>query len=345
MRSTPSRPNRLINHVALVLDASGSMSHLSSQVIKVADAEIAHLAKRSKELNQETRVSVYTFDWEWRIECAIFDMDVLRLPSMKDLYRPEGMTALIDATLKSQDDLARTAQMYDDHAFLTYVLTDGAENRSRNTPSALAKHIAEMPENWTVAVLVPNQHGVVEAKRHGFPENNIAIWSATERGVEEAFSSIMRTATESFMVARSQGVRGSRSLFVGGNVDKAAVKEAVKASGLKHLPRSNYDLIRVPQAGPIRSFVETVTGKKYVAGSSYYELTKPETVQGGKKICVRNRKTGRLYVGDEARKLLGLPDHNVRVRPEDNKDFQIFVQSTSVNRKLVPDTKLLVMKP
>ncbi|MFE5867048.1 VWA domain-containing protein, partial [Streptomyces roseifaciens] len=33
----------------------------------------------------------------------------------------------------------------------------------------------------------------------------------------------------------------------------------------------------------------------------------------------------------------------VRIKPDHNDDFTIFVQSTSVNRKLVPNTRVLFM--
>lgn len=55
------------------------------------------------------------------------------------------------------------------------------------------------------------------------------------------------------------------------------------------------------------------------------------------------KKTDRVYTGPEARALLGLPETEVRVKPDHNDDFTIFVQSTSVNRKLVPSTRLLLM--
>src|ERR1700685_952505 len=99
-----------INHVALVLDASGSMNSLISTVSTVADGFIQHLATRSKEMDQETRVTVYQFSGYQQIECLIYDKDVLRLPSIKTIYRRlDGMTALLDATRKAQQDLDKTA--------------------------------------------------------------------------------------------------------------------------------------------------------------------------------------------------------------------------------------------
>lgn len=50
-----------INHIALVVDKSGSMGPLKDAVVKVFDREIENLKKRSIELNQETRISVYLF--------------------------------------------------------------------------------------------------------------------------------------------------------------------------------------------------------------------------------------------------------------------------------------------
>lgn len=329
-----------INHIALVLDASTSMrqGRNDDKLIKVADAQIAHLAQRSKELDQETRVSVYTF--ADTVRCVVFDKDVLRLPSIASLYRASGMTALIDATLKSQDDLLRTAQMYGDHSFLTFVLTDGGENRSSNSPTTLANRLRGLPDNWTVGVLVPDFQGVAYAKASGFPAGNIAQWDPSKSGgVDEAMDTI-RTATDTFMVGRTSGVRGSKTIF-GGGADKVNAR-SVKTS-LKPLDPYVFDFIPVHADYPIREFIES-RGMVYNIGSAYYQLTKSEKVQATKQVAVRELKTGKVYAGREARNLLGLPDTEVRVRPDFNPDFQIFIQSTSINRKLIQSTDVLVMK-
>jgi hypothetical protein len=63
-----------INHVVLNLDASASMGPHRNNLIRVADGQIKYLAQRSQELDQETRVSVYSFNEE--VECLIYDKDV-----------------------------------------------------------------------------------------------------------------------------------------------------------------------------------------------------------------------------------------------------------------------------
>ncbi|MGW8776643.1 vWA domain-containing protein [Streptomyces sp. NPDC055796] len=338
-----------INHVALVLDASSSMSHLSNKVVEVADQQIAYLARRSQELDQETRVTVYVF--ADKVECVIYDKDVLRMPSLKQLYRAGGMTALLAATLKSQRELAQTAQLYGDHSFLTFVLTDGQENASHRGPDApsrsprdLVQAVATMIEtqqdNWTLAVLVPDQMGKREAMQCGFPKDNIAIWDATStQGLEEAGQVILK-ATENFMMGRTKGIRGSKAVFSTGA--DAVNKETIAAVGLTPVDPSQYQLIPVARDAAIREWV-IECGQEYRTGCAFYQLSKSEKIQARKQIAVLEKKTDQVYTGPEARALLGLPDTEVRVKPDHNDDFTIFVQSTSVNRKLVSNTRLLVM--
>ncbi|BAU81004.1 hypothetical protein SLA_0049 [Streptomyces laurentii] len=338
-----------INHVALVLDASSSMSHLRSKVIEVADQQIAYLARRSGELDQETRVTVYVFSD--KVECVVYDKDVLRMPSLKQLYRVGGMTALLAATLKSQRELAQTAQLYGDHSFLTFVLTDGQENASHRGPDAPAKDprklveavagmIETQEDNWTLAVLVPDQMGKREAMRCGFPKDNIAIWDATStQGLEEA-GQVIRAATEKFMVGRAQGIRGSRAVFSTGG--DAVNKDTIKAAGLTPAKPSEYELIPVTRDAGIRDWV-IESGHTYRTGGAFYQLSKSEKIQARKQIAVLEKKTDRVFTGPEARALLGLPDAEVRIKPDHNDDFTVFVQSTSVNRKLVANTRLLLM--
>lgn len=329
------KAQRLINHVALVLDGSSSMSSHKNNLIKVADEQIRYLALRSEELSQETRVSVYLFND--RVECLIFDMDVMRLPSISDLYRASGMTALVDATLKSQEDLATTSQIYGDHAFLTFVLTDGQENRSRRSWTELTRALGNAAENWTVGFLVPDRNGVAYMERLGAARGSIAIWdAASAAGIVDAVSTI-RTATDNFMTARATGIRGTRNVFSTGAdaVNKRTVTQTLK-------PLKNYEIHTVRSKDRIDHFVRSL-GYDYYAGMGYYQLTKTETIQPQKNIIVVDKRTNKAYGGAEARQLIGLPSHAVRVKPDYNPDYDIFVQSTSWNRNLVPNTRLVLV--
>lgn len=340
----PATVSNFINHITFVIDRSASMgySNLSGPVISVFDNLVKHLAKRSVDLDQETRVSVFLFNTN--TECVVWDKDVLRMPSLAKLYHSEGGTALMDATGKALTDLRKIPELYGEHAHLVYVLTDGEERDSRIfSASLLSKTIKGLPDNYTVAALVPDSDGKFEAKKFGFPADNIAIWTTSAKGMDEVGSNI-REATDNFMSNRARGIRGTTSLF---KFDTASVTKTSVKANLDPLNAKDYEilLVRPAQEGMmIRDFVQKMLRSfTYTKGCAYYQLTKKETVQSNKNICIRENSTGKVYTGDTVRDVLGLPDHEIRVEPAQHKQFSFFVQSTSVNRKLVGNTDVIVM--
>lgn len=347
-RTTATKPKsqNYINHIVMVLDMSYSMWPHSNDLVTVADGQIAHLAQRSKELNQETRITVYTFNNT--TECIIYDKDVLRLPSIQEFYQPNGGTALMDATGKALLELAETPERYGDHAFLVYVLTDGEENSSRMVSAhQLKSSIDALPDHWTVAALVPNALCKHEAKRFGFPADNIAVWNPDDKGAVAEVGATIRQATESFMTNRAKGVRGSKSIF--SLASDVLNTKTVAAAGLAPLDVDSYTILHVdpklPEKTPVKAYVEDELGLKFQVGTVYYELTQSERIQPGKKVLVQNKKSGHVYGGQQARDLLGLPDMEVRVKPDGvNKDFRVLIQSTSSNRHMDPNTTVLIMK-
>lgn len=335
----PSAAN-IINHVGFVLDASSSMDPYRHELVKVADSQIEHMARRSRELDQETRVSVWTFADPTNIHCVVWDKDVLRLPSIAQYYRPHGNTAFIDATLQSIRDLGETPERYGDHSFLVYVLTDGEENRSVNKPVALSSTLHGLKDHWTLAALVPNARGMHEAKRFGFSAGNVEIWDANSaKGVSEAGDRV-RTATDNYMQNRATGVRSTRTLF---STSADAVNTVtITQAGLKPMAKGSYVLVPVPTDSRIDEFTRQC-GHNYQIGRGFYQLMKREEIQATKDIVVVGKKDHKVYSGQDARQIVGLPDMNVRVSPSHNPDFDIFVQSTSINRKLIAGTRYLYL--
>lgn len=329
-----------INHIALVLDTSSSMAGRMRDVEKVFDLQIEHLRNRSKELNQETRVSVYEFNN--LVQCLVFDMDVMRMPSLQGQMQASGMTALLDAGARAIKDMETLPQKYGDHAFLLYILTDGEENQSRNINAKGFSSLLEgLPDNWTVAAMVPNTIGMHEAKKFGFPANNVQMWSTDAAGIQEV-GKVTKVAVDSYMDMRSRGIRSTKSLY---SVDLSSVDTKTVIKTLTELDPSTYNIFRVgSKQEVIKPFIERWTKKTYRIGSAYYELVKPEDIQASKSICIQHKQNGRVYSGSEARNLLGLPATSLRVKPGDHGDWHIFVQSTSWNRNLPPNTSVLFMQ-
>lgn len=345
--------DHLINHVAIVIDASSSMRRHERDVVKVADNQIKRLAETSQRLNQETRVTVYFFADS--VACALFDIDVLRLPSIASLYRAQGNTALIDAAILSQDDLALTCQKYGNHGFLTFLLTDGENNINNSLASRLQSLLAGQAANWTFAALVPDIMAKRTLQGFGVPRDNIAIWDPHDAaGMSEAGETIA-AAADVYMDLRSKGGTGTRTLF--STAPDAVNKAAVVAAGLRPLDNNQYVLVPItkPKANQgvlnkdkhrvweISDFTRHATGN-FTVGSVFYELSKKERVQGNKALAVLEISTSKVFVGNGVRDMIGLPMLDASVAPDFNPEYKIFVQSTSVNRHLVAGTKLLVLK-
>lgn len=336
-----------ITHISIVLDGSTSMTRHTNALIKAVDDLVAFLATRSTELDQETRVSVYLFNST--VKCLIYEKDVLRLPSIAKLYKADGWTALIDAAMISQIDLAMQPQKYGDHAFLTYILTDGVENRSKlYTRQDLVKLLAGQADNWTVATLVPDVQGRIRAQDCGFQKGNIAIWdTVSDSGAEEAVSTI-RQATNTYMTARATtGLRGTTQLF---STDIRAVNSQTVASlNLTPLAMGSFAIVKVTDLFdrmPIIDFLKA-NNLRFSLGKNYYQLVgkKREKVQAHKAVAIVEKKTSKVYVGHEARQILGLPEMEVIVKADANPEYDIYIQSTANNRKVDKWTNLLVLDP
>lgn len=357
--------NHLVNHVALVIDKSGSMRKHESTVIRVVDEFVKGLKEESDALGHETRISLYAFNHI--VECLVWDMDVKALPSMRGLYYPDGATSLIEASVLSLNDLkTEVSEKYGEHSFLQVVWTDGEENASGYTKwgnmhtqygqvvnrrqldeqlGLIRSAMGSLPDHWTSAILVPNSLAKRTAQSYGFAAGNIAVWDAdTTKGVEEAIGTVKAAAT-SFLRGREAGVRGTKSLFaVGQDIDINTVKAV-----LKPLSRGSYEIYDVEAAEDgmeIRDFVEKHTEKSYRPRSAYYELGVRVSVQSNKDVLVYDKKTRKVYGGEDARELLFGPDGRTNgtlsVKAGFNPDLKVFVMSGSYNRKLKKNTKLLV---
>jgi hypothetical protein len=194
-----------------------------------------------------------------------------------------------------------------------------------------------LESNWTLAYLVPDKDGETFLTRHGVPRGNIAIWdTASANGIVDAAKTI-RTATDTFMTNRASGIRGTNNVFSTG-VD--AVNDQTVKTKLTPLPTNSYKLIPVPFKIRIDELV-TGSGYFYNTGRGFYELSKTEHIQPQKEVIIVDKLTGQAYSGREARSIIGLPDSTVKVKPDHNPKYKIFVQSTANNRNLMPNTQLL----
>jgi hypothetical protein len=103
---------------------------------------------------------------------------------------------------------------------------------------------------------------------------------------------------------------------------------------------AKYQVLDVDEDTSIKNFVES-KGLRFKTGKGYYEFTKTESIGPNKDVVLMKRDTGELYEGKEARKIIGLSDENKKYKPSEFRDYRVFIQSTSYNRKLISGTGFL----
>ena len=331
----------VVNHVAFVVDRSGSMSSIRAKVVQVFNAQLGAVKSNSDSLGQTTFVSFYTF--HSTVDAPRFFAQPIKDVEKLKSISTTGSTALFDATGQVIVDLEGVPGAERDNvSFLVIVLTDGYENSSRRYKSKIKSMLqrAQGTGRWTFAFLVP-KGGESVLKRFGIPGGNIQAWQTSNKGLQDLQQDLQQ-GLQNYYQARQKGERAVVGVFTTNMKDVSVDK--VKAE----LKDASGDFVRiaVKDGGAIRPLVEAErVGEAYKKGHGYYELTKPELVQEYKEIAIVDNKSGNIFSGDAARTLLGLPiGERIKVKPGEHGDFSIFVQSTSVNRQLVKGTTLLYKK-
>lgn len=331
-------------YVGFVRDHSISMQGLSHEAKADYNRNIAAIRAASEKHNLDTIVNTVKcgVGYLGRVEVETVNSTVHMLKPITHYETEGGGTPLFDSVGQLIELMTRVPD-YDDPnvSFLVVVITDGFENRSKNyNAQRLSRVIQDLQrtDRWTLTFRVPRGHAE-HLTALGIPRGNILEWDQTEEGFRHSNESTVE-AFDNFYEARSRGKKSSSSFYT----DMRDVSPGDVRKKLGDITKQ-LEVWDVKNAGSeIRTFCEWYTGDgKYLKGAAFYELTKPEKiVQDYKKIIVHDKVSGKYYGGVEGRKLLGLPDFGtVSLRPGAHGQYNIFVQSTSVNRKLIKGTKLV----
>lgn len=115
-------------------------------------------------------------------------------------------------------------------------------------------------------------------------------------------------------------------------------------SGCSPCDPARFAILPVRDTCAIKDLVVSA-GFTWVKGSGFYQFNKPELVQVYKEVIVRDDATGQLYEGPRLRTLIGFREGDsieaLKLRPASFPGWTLFIQSTSVNRILVPETDFL----
>jgi hypothetical protein len=189
---------------------------------------------------------------------------------------------------------------------------------------------------------VPRGQGANIVRDLGVSEYNIQEWDQTVAGVKKAAKRDAEAFTQ-YLGSRAMGATSTTKFYA--NLGEAQMQKAKADLVDISAEVAMWPVKPTENNAEIRTFVEgrlaiTNGPTAMLKGAAFYQLQKTEPkVQDHKKIIIRDKKTNVLYGGHVARRVLGLPTVGTcRLAPGSHANYDIFIQSTSVNRKLAAGT-------
>jgi len=229
-----------------------------------------------------------------------------------------------------------------DAQILIEVLSDGEENGSRNFYETTIRNLIKEKDtldNWTFVARTNNAY---EFTKIGFHNDNIKVWDGATAQSLQNTSLEASSSRSTYLSAVATGtLRKTTSFYT--DMSKVSVED-VKGT-MTDISKA-VKVFQLATTEVIQPFVEKMTGA-YVKGTAFYQLTKPEdVVQDYKILLVLDKKSGAVYSGRDARSLLNLPTvGNCKIIPGNHGNFEVYIQSTSINRKLHGGSKLIIWDP
>lgn len=337
------------NYIGFVNDNSGSMASLAAAACKDYNANIAAIKDAATREMLDTVVSVVAVGigkdnrgqegYGTTRQVMVSNPHVLKPITG---WQATGGTPLYDGIgdmiemLKALPDASK-----EDVSFLVLITTDGAEQHSSiYNPITLRALMRDVMKTgcWTFVFRVPNNSRLDKIMTLGVSVDNIQQWETTSAGMAESTAKTT-AAMNTFFTARSAGAKSTNAFYADASkVNVAALEDITSKISLYVVPDADNGI-------EIRPFILRHR-MEYLKGSAFYQLTKTEARVGyTKQILVRDRQTGKFFAGKEARDMIGLPhDRNARLHPGDHKNFDLFIQSESINRKLVGGTGVVYWK-
>lgn len=326
-------------YIGISRDHSGSMHALKAAAMKDYNDSIQAIKSAAGSNNIDTIISTVKCGvGRGSVEKEIQNSSINAIPRL-ETYSTEGQTPLFDSVGTLIEMLSATPDASDQNvSFLVMAITDGQENQSGYWKTALKPKIQELQktDRWTFVFRVPTGYAH-ELIKLGIPSGNIQEWDTTERGLKEG-SVQTQEAFRGFYSARSAGVKSTNNFYANISASPSQVQAALTDISM------TVKIWPVTSGGAmIRPFVEKMLGHGMILGAAFYQLNKPEkAVQDYKQLIIRDKQSGAVYTGRAARQLLGLPDKGtIKLEPGNHGTYEIYIQSTSVNRKLISGTNVL----
>jgi Mg-chelatase subunit ChlD len=202
-------------HVALLLDRSGSMAPLVSDVI----GGVNQFLTEQRAQGNDVRVSIVQFDSNDPQEVKVWGAPISEVGALTTAdFQPRGGTPLLDATglligRVKVDAQSRVAAGLAEEDIVFVTVTDGEENQSREFTLAQVKALVETQTaaGWTFVFLSAGLNAYGDAAAMGFDASNSQAWDRRGDNTRMAFDSVSKGMTN----LREKKRRGMST----GNVD------------------------------------------------------------------------------------------------------------------------------
>ena len=329
-------------YIGISRDHSGSMGSLRKGAMNDYNQTVDAIRDASNKQGIDTIISTVKngVGSAGRVEREVVNSSINALKPITTYSTDGGSTPLFDSILELIE-LLESAPDKDEAevSFLVMAITDGHENSSKRIRGpALGERIRKLQatDKWTFIFRVPRGYSK-PLENLGIPSGNILEWDQSERGLA-ASTEATKQAFNAFYENRSSGIRASKTFYA----NLSDVKPEDLKRELTDITKE-VDIMQATHKSRIDDLVQR-NGITYVKGNAFYQLTKHEKdVQDYKKIVLRDRNTGKVYGGGQtARHMLGLPNYGtVSLSPGDHKNYEIFIQSTSMNRNIPENAKVL----
>ena len=345
-------PKPIQNHFVICVDSSQSMQSIkSSSVVSAVNNILDQIKIEATKHKQESFITMFEFGGG--VRKWIYDnQPAFNVPHINQYqYSPTGRdTPLFSCLGTAIETLEKQpVDSSKDVSYLVYLVSDGQDNSviGKLNPTIVNQMIKDRQakDNWTFALQIPTNYVKEFVRNFAVAEGNVQGWNTTSHGLEQA-AQATKTGLGSYFTARSMGTRSVSNIYA---VDMSNVSvEDLK----KNLVDCSHEVIVAPVVLKfnetklnIKQFAERATGKTYRQGSVLYQLTKTEEVQSYKKIMIRAKDNGRIFGGQSARNMIGLnTGGNAKIKPGNCGGFDIFVESTSMNRIMTPGTTALILR-
>jgi len=213
------KPIPIRNHIAFVMDHSGSMSNLAEVSKTNFNEQLAQIRKDSGE--QENYVTLIEFDNEIKTRCRNKHIDAIK---NLDDYWIGGMTALYDSVMTAIHYLEKDMPKEGNNAALVVIITDGYENASQENGGEegrlrLKNRITKLQDTgkWTFVFMGADQDVLETAVAGmGIPVGNTMAYAATAKGVRDS-NAAYKMSFSSYSNSRSYstltGMSGTTGFF------------------------------------------------------------------------------------------------------------------------------------